>query len=207
MKTLLRVDASSRVDGSHSRDIADFFVEHWLNANLEGRVVTRDLVEEPIPHISEETITGYYTPKEQHTPELKAATALSDKLITELKEADIVLIDTPMYNFSVPSALKAWIDQVSRVGETFSFSPDTGFEGLVTGKPVYVITATGAVFSDEAMQPMDFLTPYLQLLLGFLGFAQVEVFEIEGTSTDEAAVELSSDKVKARIIALGLDYA
>jgi len=116
---------------------------------------------------------------------------------------ETLLINTPMYNFSVPSALKAWIDQIVRSGETFSFSPETGFEGLVINKRAYVITATGAVFSNEGMEALDFLTPYLKSLLSFLGFTEIEFFTVEGTTTDESALKNSKEIAQNKIINLG----
>lgn len=203
MSKLLRIDASSRVHDSQSRELAEFFVNHWLNRNTDGEVILRDLVASSPPHISDATIAGFYTPKEGHSPEHKQATALSDKLIKELMDADALLIDTPMYNFSIPSALKAWIDQIVRIGETFKFSPNSGFEGLVTGKQAYVITASGASFSDENMKALDFMTPYLNTLLGFLGFTEIKFFTVEGTTTDESLFAHSKKLVRQQISGLG----
>ena len=189
MSILLRIDASSRTQDSHSRDLANFFEERWLSSNPERKVIHRDLIKTQIPHISEKTIAGFYTPDKEQDQKLIEATRLSDELITELMSADTLLIATPMYNFSIPSALKAWIDQIVRIGQTFSFSPDNRFEGLVKNKRAYVLTATGAVFSNEGMQELDFLTPYLRSLLSFLGFTDIEFITIEGTTTDESALK------------------
>ncbi|VAW65026.1 FMN-dependent NADH-azoreductase, partial [hydrothermal vent metagenome] len=114
-----------------------------------------------------------------------------------------LLIATPMYNFSIPSSLKAWIDQIVRIGKTFSFSPDTGFEGLVKNKRAYVLTATGAVFSNDGMQELDFLSPYLKSLLSFLGFTDIELLTIEGTTTDEPALKQSKEIAQNKITRLG----
>lgn len=203
MSKLLRIDASSRVHDSQSRELADFFVSHWLNNNKDGEVIVRDLASSSIPHILDATIAGFYTPKEGHSTEHKQATALSDKLIKELMDVDVLLIDTPMYNFSIPSALKAWIDQIVRIGETFNFSPDSGFEGLITGTQAYVITASGASFSDENMKALDFMTPYLNTLLGFLGFTEINFFTIEGTTTDKTLFAHSKKLVQQQITNLG----
>ena len=199
MSTLLRIDASSRTKDSQSRELADLFVNHWLETHPGGEVRVRDLVLDPVPHISNDTIAGFYTPRAEHDDNLRLATARSDALIREIMEADAVLIDTPMYNFSMPSALKAWIDQVARIGETFSFSPESGFEGLIKNTAFYVITASGAVFSSDAMQPMDFLTPYLRALLGFLGITQLQFFTLEGTTVDPDAYERSKQAAVRQI--------
>lgn len=199
MPKLLRIDASSRLNDSHSRNLADRLVKRWALAHPQGEIVLRDLVREPIPHISDETIGAFYTPKTDHTENQRQATALSDTLIAEIQSADLIVLDTPMYNFSLPSALKAWIDQIVRIGETFSFSPDKGFAGLLQDKPVFVITATGAAFSNEALKPMDFLTPYLTTLLSFLGLSNIQVLTLEGTTIDETAFQQSQEAAEKAI--------
>lgn len=199
MTRILRVDASSRTDDSHSRRLADRFLDHWLQSHPDDELVVRDLVRYPVPHIAQATIAGFYTPAEQLSDDLKQAIALSDELITELKAADLLLISSPMYNFTLPSALKAWIDQVVRIGHTFSFSPESGFAGLLTGKRAVLVTATGSAFSNEAMRPLDFLTPYLKTLFGFLGFQAVDVITLEGTTIDEAAFTRSQAAAQAQI--------
>ncbi len=121
MKTILRVDASSRTAGSQSRALGDYFEHTWVKRNPSDRIVRRDVVENPIPHIASQTITGFYTPGEKFTDELRSATALSDRLVSELRAADILLLTVPIYNFSIPSALKAWIDHIVRIGHTFAY--------------------------------------------------------------------------------------
>jgi FMN-dependent NADH-azoreductase len=181
MPQLLKIDASSRATGSHSRELADAFLTEWRKANPSGRVVTRDLVADPLPHISGITIEGFYTPEAQRDARLKQALALSDRLIAELRTSDTILISSPIYNFSVPSALKAYIDHVSRIGETFAFD-GSNFEGLVRGKRVYFALAYGL----PATPATDMLRPYLQLLFGFLGMTEINFITVEGTVTDAA---------------------
>jgi FMN-dependent NADH-azoreductase len=201
MARLLRIDASSRTQGSHSREMADFFENQWLAQGTSNEVVVRDLVKNPIPHIEATTITGFYTPKEQQDETLKAALALSDELIQELFSADVLLISTPMYNFSIPSALKAYIDQIIRIGYTFSFD-EAGFTGLVTGKKAYVITAAGAVYSNPALAGLNFLEPYLKTLLNFLGITTTEFIPLEGTTIDENAFANSKQAAMNKISTL-----
>ncbi|MBZ0090632.1 MAG: NAD(P)H-dependent oxidoreductase [Sulfuricellaceae bacterium] len=202
MSRLLRIDASSRTSGSYSREMADFFQQAWFKAHPGDEIVVRDLAAYPLPHIAEQTIAGFYTPGEQHDDALKAATALSDELIKELLAADVLIISAPMYNFSLPSALKAYIDQIVRINHTFAIDPEKGFQGLVSGKRAYIFTAYGAVFSNEAMAAYDFFTPYLKFLLGFLGITASEFFPVEGTTLDEAALVHSKNTAKKRIEAL-----
>jgi FMN-dependent NADH-azoreductase len=200
MNTLLRIDSSSRTSGSHSRDLGDYFEEVWLGRNPEDLVVRRDVVAEPIDHISERTIAGFYTPAERFTDELRAATALSDRLISELSAADVLLLTVPMYNFSIPSALKAWIDHVVRIRHTFSYD-GASFEGLLSGRRAYVISAHGAggYAEGEPLATANFVTPYLSLLMDFLGIHDVRTFSIETTMGDETAVAASLDRVKREI--------
>ena len=185
MTTLLRIDASTRIEDSHSRALADEVEAAWFKAHPNGDVVVRDLAQQPVALLTNDTINGYYTPPAELTDELRQATALSDDLIAELKSADALLISTPMYNFSVPAVLKAWIDQVVRINHTFSYDPDNGFAGLISNKNAYITTAIGAQFTGTPFEAYDFLRPYMQSLLGFLGFEQVEMFSVESTTTDE----------------------
>jgi FMN-dependent NADH-azoreductase len=196
MATLLRIDASSQLEGSHSRELGDFFVQQWSQAHPAGRILVRDLVREPIGHITANTINGFHTPKREIDSTMRQATALSDRLIGELMQADLLLIDTPMYNFSIPSALKAWIDQIVRIGVTFNYSPENGFSGLIKNKQAFLVTASGAVFSNEPMQSMDFVTPYLTTLLAFLGIEDVKLLTLEGTTTDPLKLQLSKQTAK-----------
>jgi FMN-dependent NADH-azoreductase len=187
MTTILRIDSSARDSGSVSRLVGDHLEKALLTANQHGRVVRRDVVADPISHIAASTITCFYAPSEQITEALKQATTLSDRLIAELLAADIILMTVPMYNFSVPSALKAWIDQIVRIGHTFAYD-GTKFTGLVTNnKKAYVVCAYGAA-GYAAHQPFNaanFLEPYLRFLLNFIGITEVTCFSVEATTADE----------------------
>lgn len=184
MTTLLRIDASARQSGSHSRQFADRLQTQWQAIHPNASVIYRDLAHQVVPHIGLKTIEGYYTPASQMTKELHAATAMSDQLIDELLSADTLLLSTPMYNFSTPSSLKSWIDQVVRVGKTFSYDPTNGLKGMIKDKDAFIVTASGAPFSSTPIASMDFLVPYLKMLFEFLGFDPVEVIRIEGTTAD-----------------------
>ncbi len=190
MTKVLRIDASSRLQDSHSRQMADVFQEKWLKAKPKDEFTVRDLVKEPIPHIENMTIAGFYTPEDKLDDPMKKATALSDRLIKELLSADVILLSTPMYNFSVPSALKAYIDQIVRIGQTFGFEESKGFFGLVEGKKAYIITAYGAVYKGP-FEAYNFLAPYLTAVFGLIGISDVEYIDLEGTSIDPSAFEAS----------------
>src|SRR5215203_3188697 len=170
MPQLLRIDASARKADSHSRAMADAFVTEWKKRNPRGRIVLRDVAETHIPHITEQTIAGYFTPPQHHDRVLKDAVALSDELIEELFVADTILISAPIYNFSVPSALKAWIDHIVRIDKTFAVA-NGGYVGLLKNRKVHVMATYGAPgYSDPAtMGGMDFLKPFIASLFSFLG--------------------------------------
>jgi len=199
MSHLLRIDTSSRNQGSFSREFANVFQENWIKTNQNGEIVTRDLKKDKVPHLEEDTILGFYTPKSDHTQELAKATKLSDTLISEIMWADTILISCPMYNFSVPSVLKAYIDQIVRIGDTFEFHPDDGLRGLLKDKQAYIVTSTGAVFSNGALDSINFLTPYLKSVLGLIGISDVEVISIEGTTTDENSLKTSKSVAEKQI--------
>lgn len=200
-KTLLRIDASARTTGSVSRTLADAVQHAWQTAHPTGRVVLRDLAAQPIPHISQDTITGYYTPADQLTPALRAATALSDELIAELLDAHTLLISTPIYNFSIPSALKAYIDHVVRLNYTFA-ADENGLRGLVADRPTFIASAAGAVYAGTDLAALNFEGPYLTTLLGFLGITSVELLAVEGTTVDPQAMAATMQQAQARIHAV-----
>ncbi len=202
MARVLRIDASARTQGSHTREMTDFFQAKWLERFPGDEILSRDLAADPVPHVTDMTIAGFFTDQERLNPAMADATALSDVLIDELMSADVLLIGAPMYNFSIPSALKAYIDQVVRIGRTFGFDPEKGLHGMVEGKRAYVVTATGAVFSDGLLDALDFLAPYLRTLLGFLGITDVEFIAVEGTTTDEGALARSKRAARERIVQL-----
>lgn len=197
MTRLLRIDSSARHTGSHSRGLADYFENAWRRRHPSGEIVRRDLAAEPIPHIDAATIAGFYA--SEHTSETRAATRLSDTLIAELLAADAVLLSVPIYNFSVPSALKAYFDQVVRIGQTFGYDPDRGLFGTIASRPVYVATSYGASGYTGALRAYDYLEPYLRSLLGFLGLSDLRFFAIQGTSLDPKQAELDLAAAHAAI--------
>jgi len=194
MTTILRIEASSRdaAAGSVSRSIGDH-VEKLLAVQPGTRILRRDLAASPIAHIAQQTIAGYYTRADQMTDELRKATAQSDELIAELKAADVLLLTVPMYNFSIPSALKAWIDQIVRIGHTFTYD-GTNFTGLVTGKRAYIACSYGAsgYAAGQPFNAANFVEPYLRFLLGFLGFSEITFFSVESTTAEQSVVQANT---------------
>lgn len=177
MRTLLRLNASARAKASYSNQIGDYFLDYWLSKYPLGKVLTRDLAEEPIPHLSNKVISAFM----QEDNLLTEETVLSDDLIEELKDADEILICSPLYNLTLPSTLKTYIDHVVRSEHTFKFHRD-GPVGLLSGKKATIITSKGGLSSTNGKD--DFLTDYLIEILAFIGITATQVISIEGTSLD-----------------------
>ena len=173
MSTLLHLDSSPMGAASVSRHLSDTFVAHWKQSNPEGTVTTRDLTTTPLTPITAAWVAASYTPADKRSPEQKATLTLSDEFLAELKSADEYAIGVAMHNFSIPSVLKLWIDQIARAGETFAYV-DGAPKGLLTGKKVTFLVATGGAYGPgTAMQSMNFVEPYLRAVFSFLGVAEV----------------------------------
>jgi FMN-dependent NADH-azoreductase len=178
MPNLLVVLASPRGDYSVSRNLTATFVDTWKK-NHSGEVVTRDLTQTELPFIDLPWIAGAYTPAEQHSPEMKKALELSNTLIPELQNADHIVIGTPMYNFSTPAILKAYIDHIVRVNVTFTPS----YEGLLKNKKVTVIIGSAGVYTPGAYaEGYNFESGYLKHILGFIGLTDVNIVLAGGSS-------------------------
>ncbi|MEO0427844.1 MAG: NAD(P)H-dependent oxidoreductase [Pseudomonadota bacterium] len=168
--TVLHIDASMRREGSTTRTLSAAVLERQ-NAT---RVIRRDLAD-GLPLIDETWIGANFTPDDDRTPEQRAALALSEELIGEIEAADTLVIGVPMYNFGVPAAFKAWIDLVTRARRTFKYT-ETGPVGLLEGKKVFLLVASGGTEVDGAM---DYMTPYLRHILGFIGLTDVQVIKAD----------------------------
>jgi FMN-dependent NADH-azoreductase len=184
MAHLLHIDSSPRSDRSHSRRLTREFVETWQQTNPNDVVTYRDVGCHPVPHVDEPWIAAAYTPSEQRTPELQKAIVTSDRLVDEFLAADIYVIGVPMYNFSVPSTLKAYIDQIVRIGRTFAFEPEDSanpYKPLVFGKKMFVISARGGSGFGVGGQyeKMNHQTPYLATIFGFLGITDITFIDVE----------------------------
>src|SRR5713226_6853100 len=158
----LKIDSSPMGERSISRKLTAAFANTWSKAHPGGTVIARDLTAIDIPVIDGRCVGAAYTPENARTPEQKETLAISDSLIADLQEADEYVIGVPMHNFSIPSTLKLWIDQVARVGKTFSYGAD-GPKGLLTGKKATLLIASGGVYDQgTAMESLNFVTPYLR---------------------------------------------
>jgi FMN-dependent NADH-azoreductase len=167
---ILRVDASGRREGSSSRALVDHFLDGLASADADVSIRVRDLAE-TLPHVDEQWIQANFTAPEERTEAHERALALSDRLVDELKQADILVIGTPVYNFGVPAALKAWVDLIARARLTFRYT-ENGPQGLLGGKRAVLVVASGGVAVDGEV---DFATPYLRQALKFVGITEVDV--------------------------------
>jgi FMN-dependent NADH-azoreductase len=200
MKNILVVESSPMGEKSVSRRLTREVLSGLMKRNPASTVITRDLAQKPLPHLGAEQISAYYTPEEKRDDSLKAAVRSSDEAVAELLAADVVVIGAPMWNFGVPSALKAWIDHVVRAGRTFSMGAD-GLKGLVSGKKVYIVTASGGVFSSGPYKDYDFQAPYLRAVLGFLGLTDVTFVRAEGLN-DPRTKDTAYEKARGEVDAL-----
>jgi FMN-dependent NADH-azoreductase len=178
MPALLAIDASPRFENSVSRKLTTRFIEHWKDAHPGGEVIRRDLMKTRLPFVDLSWIAGAFTAPEQQSPETKEAMRVSDELTAELLAADHIVIGTPMYNFSVPAVLKAYIDQIVRLGVTVS----PRYEGLLRGTKATVILASGSSYAKGTKWAWcDGASAYLKQILGFLGVPDVTVVLAGGT--------------------------
>jgi FMN-dependent NADH-azoreductase len=181
MKKILNIVSSVKGEDSFSNKLSNVLLEKLLSVYPGSIVHTRDLTKNPFPHLEETHFAAFYTPEEARTEEHKEAIQHSDQAIKEIMEADIIIIGVPLYNFGIPSTLKAWIDHIARAGVTFSHTDNGLPEGLVINKKVYLAIASGGVYSEGPMKSYDFTEPYLRTALGFIGLTDIKVFRIEGT--------------------------
>jgi FMN-dependent NADH-azoreductase len=196
MSTILVLNSSASGHTSVSRILVEEAVSRLLEAEPRATVVYRDLGAAPVPHLTTTNLAGVRGVPT--TDAERAARALSDQLIAELRTADTIVIGAPMYNFSIPTGLRAWFDYVLRPGETFSYS-EAGPRGLLGGKRVIVIESRGGLYSEGPAQAIDFQEPYLRHLLGFMGLADVAFIHAEkigfGPDAREAALIGASKKI------------
>lgn len=188
MTTILHLNSSVRSNGSLSRQLTGEFVQKLQAAHPGARVVERDLAKHPVPHLSEQMMSAYFTPADQRSEAQTRTVKLSDDLVAELMAADIVVVGAPMYNFSISSTLKAWIDHVARAGLTFKYNEQGQPVGLVQGKKFFVFTSRGGVYSSGPAKALDFHETYLRGVLGFLGITDVSFVHTEGVAMGEDAV-------------------
>jgi FMN-dependent NADH-azoreductase len=181
MKTLLQINASMFGENGQSTRLADLFVAGWRDANRDAHVVLRDLAADPVPHLDGQRLGALIANPEQRSAEQQAVVDYSDGLIEEIRRADVIVLGLPMYNFALPSTLKAYLDHITRAGVTFRYT-ETGPVGLIGGKKVYVFAARGGMYVGT---PEETQTPYIRKILGFIGIDDVEFIYAEGLAMGE----------------------
>ena len=200
MPTLLAIEVSPRREFSTSRKLTALFIDQWKAAHPGAAVVVRDLTRTPPPFVDLAWIGGAYRPRELHSPENAAAIKVSDDLVAELKAADHIMIGTPMFNFSIPAVLKAYIDQIVRVGVTVS--PNN--VGLLTGKKATIILASGGDFSPGSpVEKYNQASGYLRQVLAWVGIKDVEIIlagRARAGATGETAVEQFGSAVRSAAV-------
>ncbi|WP_417745737.1 FMN-dependent NADH-azoreductase [Rosistilla oblonga] len=183
MSKLLYIESSPRKSRSKSIKVAKAFVDQYQASNPDDEVVTIDLWQKSLPEFDGYTIDARYQVMNGPAHDANQAAAWKSvvDVIEEFKSADKYLFSLPMWNFGIPYKLKHYIDVIAQPGQTFSFSPDTGYSGLVTGKPVTVVYARGGAYGSDQAKGMDFQTSYMQMLLGFIGFTEIQSVVVEPT--------------------------
>lgn len=198
MAQVLVIESSARGADSVSRQLTAQFVRQWQQAHPGDSIQLRDLAQEPLPHLDAALLGGWMNAAEQHSPAEREALARSERLTEELLAADVLVLAAPMYNFAIPSTLKAWLDHVLRAGVTFRYTAD-GPRGLLLGKRAIVLTARGGIYTGS---PLDHQEPYLRQVLGFIGIDQVEFIHAEGLNMGGDTAQQGLDDARSRVAAL-----
>ncbi|MEM7730591.1 MAG: NAD(P)H-dependent oxidoreductase [Pseudomonadota bacterium] len=189
---ILRIDSSARHEGSVSRELADIYIDRVAEIR-PVQVATRD-VSEPLPIVTADWIQANFTPSDDRTARDRAELSTSDRLVDELRRNELIVISTPIYNFGIPASLKLWIDQVARAGLTFRYTED-GPVGLLDGKRAVILVASGGT---PVGSEIDFATPYLKHVLGFLGIQDVEIVAADQLmASGEEKIEQTKERVRA----------
>jgi FMN-dependent NADH-azoreductase len=196
MTTLLQINASINNDNSQSSQLANQFVSAFRERRPDAKIVVRDVAAaDPVPHLDAQRFGAFLTRSEERTAVQHAVVAYSDALIGEVREADVIVLGLPMYNFGVPSQLKAYFDHIARAGVTFKYT-EKGPVGLLTGKKVYVFAARGGLYAGT---PLDTQTGYVRDFLRFLGMSDVEFVYAEGLAISPQSKEVNLAKAVAEI--------
>ena len=199
MTTLLQINASINNDNSQSSRLANQFVQAFRNSHPGAKILKRHVAaNEAVPHLDGERFGAFITPPEARSAGQQAVVAYSDTLIDELQRADVIVLGLPMYNFGVPSQLKAYFDHIARAGVTFKYS-DKGAVGLLTGKKAYVFAARGGLYVGT---PLDTQTGYVRDFLRFVGIGDVEFVYAEGLNVSPQSKEAGLAKAASEIARL-----
>lgn len=196
MKQILMIEISPRGQDSASRVVADALAARLGALYPSAKLVRRDLATERLPHLDGTMLRAISTEDPAEAARLKGAAQLSDRLTDELLGSDLLVIATPMWNFGIPSALKAWIDLVVRPGRTFQYGGG-GVLGLAKDKKAILVVASGGVFTDGPWRPWDYVEPYLRQILGFIGITDVRTIRVEGMNIPGLAASVVPRGIEA----------
>ena len=200
MKHILHLMSSIQPKESYSITLGKAIVEKIKQKYPNSTVEESNLINLEIPHLKPELLRRLFTPADHLTPEEKESIEFSNNLLKQLLNADIIVIGAPLYNFTIHSALKAWIDHITRPGITFGYGEDGRPVGLVKGKKVYIAMSSGGVYSEGPGQANDFVAPYLKAFLGFLGMTDLKVFRAEGLKVAELKEDAMDKAFKSILI-------
>lgn len=195
MTTLLQINASMFSNDGQSSRLSGQFVSAWREVHPQGKVVVRDLAAAPVPHLDAQRFGAFLSKPEERSAQQQAVLDFSDGLIEELRNADVIALGLPMYNFGVPSALKAYFDHVARAGVTFRYT-ENGPVGLLKGKKAYIFATRGGVYAGSAL---DTQTGYVRDFLRFIGIDDVDFVYAEGLNMGEESKQRSLDSAAASI--------
>ncbi|MBG8558776.1 MULTISPECIES: FMN-dependent NADH-azoreductase [Pseudomonas] len=198
MSRVLIIESSARLQDSVSRQLTRDFISQWQAANPADQISVRDLALNPVPHLDSHLLGGWMKPEAQRSAEEVQALARSNELTDEVLAADVLVLAAPMYNFTIPSTLKAWLDHVLRAGVTFKYTP-TGPQGLLTGKRAYVLTARGGIHAGAGS---DHQEPYLRQVMAFIGIHEVTFIHAEGLNMGGDFHEKGLNQAKALLAAV-----
>jgi FMN-dependent NADH-azoreductase len=188
MKQILMIETSPRGKNSASRSVTDALAARLADIYPSANIIRRDLAAEPLPHLDDTTLRAISTKDLAEAERLRVAARQSDQLTNELLKSDLLVIATPMWNFGIPSALKAWIDLVVRPGRTFRYL-DGGALGLAKDKKAILVLASGGVFTEGPWRAWDFVEPYLRQVLSFIGIEDVRTVRIEGMNIPQLTAD------------------
>ena len=200
MTKILQIHSSIFSNQGQSSQLANQFVAAWQENHADTQVVLRDLSQQTIAHLDATQITAFSTQAEERTPEQQKIVALSDTLINEIQQADMIVIGLPMYNFGIPSTLKAYFDQIARAGITFRYT-EHGPLGLITGKQVFIFAARGGLYAGSAL---DSESNYVRDFLSFLGLTDIEFIYAEGLNMGDELKNNALTAAKTQLEKLAL---
>lgn len=198
MSRVLIIESSARQQDSVSRQLTQTFIKQWKAAHPADEINVRDLAVNAVPHLDANLLGGWMKPAEQRNDIENASLERSNQLTDELLAADVLVMAAPMYNFAIPSTLKAWLDHVLRAGVTFKYTP-TGPQGLLTGKRAFVLTARGGIHAGGSS---DHQEPYLRQVMAFIGIHDVEFIHAEGLNMSSDFHEKGLNQAKAKLAAV-----